>query len=102
MLIKYAMHNKLYAVVIAYFSFSIVLRKLGVIDITPPCVFTYLFSIECWGCGLTRAVIELLNMNFRLAWEYNPVVFFVLPFFVYFILIDYIKFRSKTTKGKHK
>lgn len=26
-----------------------------------PCLFNTLFDVECWGCGITRAIISLLH-----------------------------------------
>jgi len=38
----------------------------------PHCVFKYLFDIECWGCGMTRAILELCKFNFEKAITLNP------------------------------
>ncbi len=43
------------------------------------CLFTNIFGIECWGCGITRAIFSALYLRFADAWEYNKLVVLVLP-----------------------
>ena len=43
------------------------------------CVFKNLFGIECWGCGMTRAVFSLLYLDLEAAWGFNKMVFIVVP-----------------------
>jgi hypothetical protein len=39
---------------------------------SPSCLFHYLFDIECWGCGMTRAILEIFNFNLEKAIILNP------------------------------
>lgn len=48
------------------------------------CLSVILLDIECIGCGLTRAVMHLLHLEFQLAWEYNKLSFLVVPIGVLF------------------
>ncbi len=43
------------------------------------CIFTNIFGVECWGCGITRAIFSALYFRFAEAWEYNRLVIIVLP-----------------------
>ena len=43
------------------------------------CLFKLFFHHECWGCGLTRAVAALSHLEFEQAYDYNPLVFIILP-----------------------
>ena len=43
------------------------------------CLFTNIFGVECWGCGITRAIFSALHFRFAEAWEYNRLVVIVLP-----------------------
>ena len=47
------------------------------------CIFKAIFSIDCPGCGVTRGIIALLNLNFIDALNYNPlsIAFIVFLFF---------------------
>jgi len=93
MILKYIIHNKWYSLSILYFLVSIILKMQGV-DITIPCIFNFLFDVNCPGCGLTRAFTELIKLNFREAWSYNPIIFIVMPAISYFIISDYFKYRQ--------
>lgn len=55
------------------------------------CPFRLLFDIECPGCGLTRATLELFKGNFIEAIHYNFTVFYWLIFILLFIIDRYIK-----------
>lgn len=39
------------------------------------CVYRYFFNIPCPGCGMTRAVLCLLKLDFKGAFEYNYMVY---------------------------
>ena len=47
------------------------------------CIFTNLFGVECWGCGITRAIFSALHLRFHDAWEYNPLFVVVLPLLLF-------------------
>ncbi|MFN7708309.1 MAG: DUF2752 domain-containing protein [Sphingobacteriia bacterium] len=44
------------------------------------CVSRALFNVECYACGLTRATMHLLHLDFSAAWAYNWLTFIVTPF----------------------
>jgi len=43
------------------------------------CLFKNIFGRECWGCGITRAIISAFQFNFAAAFQYNKLVVIVLP-----------------------
>ena len=43
------------------------------------CPSRFLFDIECWGCGITRAVMHMHHLDFEGAIFYNMGVVFVFP-----------------------
>ena len=47
------------------------------------CLYTNIFGIECWGCGITRAIFSALHLRFAEAWEYNRLVVIVLPILLF-------------------
>jgi len=59
------------------------------------CLFTLLTGSNCPGCGMTRACMRLIHLDFRGAWEFNKMSFVVFPTLVY-IYIRY--FVSKIKK----
>ncbi len=53
------------------------------------CIFKSLFDIECFGCGMTRAIYLLLHGDINGAVEYNWRVIIILPLLLT-LYIDYI------------
>ena len=54
-----------------------VLSYVALIGIVPlkggiPCLFKVTLDIECWGCGITRALSALLKADFRESISFNP------------------------------
>ena len=45
------------------------------------CPFRFFFGISCPGCGMTRALLAALRLDFAAAFSYHP-LFFLLPFFL--------------------
>jgi hypothetical protein len=43
------------------------------------CLFKFFTGHECLGCGMTRALNSLINLNFSQAYSYNPRVIIVAP-----------------------
>jgi hypothetical protein len=47
------------------------------------CLIKNIFGIECYGCGITRAIISGVQLDFTKAIEYNKMVIIVLPLFIF-------------------
>ena len=47
------------------------------------CLFKNIFGIECWGCGITRAVLSAVQLDFANAFHYNKLIVIVFPILVY-------------------
>ncbi|MFM8492492.1 MAG: DUF2752 domain-containing protein [Bacteroidota bacterium] len=43
------------------------------------CLSVLIFDIECYGCGMTRALMHLIHFDFSTAWAYNKLSVVVLP-----------------------
>lgn len=52
-----------------------------------PCIYKTLFGIPCPGCGMTRAVLSALRLDFKSAFSYHP-MFFTLPVCWLYIMFD--------------
>ena len=64
------------------------------------CLIKNIFGVECFGCGITRAIISAVQFDFKSAYNYNHLVIIVLPIFIYVwtkMIIDTIKHTRKTS-----
>lgn len=63
-----------------------------IFHISIPCLFHYRTGLYCPGCGVTRMVFSIINLDFYQAFRYNPLLFILL--FIY-ILIKIIEVFTK-------
>ena len=47
------------------------------------CLFKNLFGVECYGCGMTRAIFSLIYLDFAGAYHFNHLVVIVAPILIY-------------------
>jgi hypothetical protein len=78
-----------------YFVFSATLNVLTGIDICIPCIWKKLFDFHCPGCGLTKAFMCILELDFKKALESNSLIFIILPFGGYYLIQDYCEHKRK-------
>lgn len=52
-----------------------------------PCIWKTLLSVPCPGCGMTRAVLCALRLDFSGAFHYHP-MFWSLPLIALYLLFD--------------
>ena len=67
------------------------------------CPIHKITKLYCPGCGITRMLFAILNLNFYQAFRYNPLLFITIPFWLFYILdfiISYIK-GKKSFFNKH-
>ena len=50
------------------------------------CLSVLIFCIRCLGCGMTRACMHLIHLDFGKAYSFNPLSLVVLPLFLYLLL----------------
>lgn len=66
--------------------------------LTIPCPLHAMTGWYCPGCGITRAVLSVLNLDFVQAFRFNPLVFALIPMYaVYFVA--YKKHMLPLSKG---
>ena len=53
-----------------------------------PCIFHEITGLHCPGCGITRMIISILQLNLYQAFRYNMLIFVLFPFFLV-LLFDY-------------
>jgi hypothetical protein len=80
-------------ILISYFAIGTVVQMIFGMDIFPPCLFTTLFDTTCPGCGITRASVHLVKFEFAGAWNTNPFVYLIAPFF----LLEIFRFLKSLT-----
>lgn len=54
------------------------------------CPIAILFGFPCPACGLTRAGISFLTSHFSTAFQMNPCIFLLIPYFLYLWIYKYI------------
>jgi hypothetical protein len=55
-----------------------------------PCFFRFTTHLDCPGCGMTRALYNLLHLNLWQAFRYNLILYLLIPISTYFGIIGYI------------
>lgn len=59
------------------------------------CPIAILFGFPCPACGLTRAGISFLTAHFSTAFQMNPCIFLLIPYFLYLWFYKYIFEKSR-------
>ena len=87
------MNNKLkkFIIVCAIGIIAIIgISILHYYNIGIPCIFYKLTNLYCPGCGITRAIISLLKLDFYQAFRYNSLVIILLPFLLIYNIYIWI------------
>ncbi|MDD6223451.1 MAG: DUF2752 domain-containing protein [bacterium] len=59
--------------------------------IVVPCLFHEITGFYCPGCGVTRMMFSLINLDFYQAFRYNQLLFISLPFIMVCIIDKIVK-----------
>ena len=78
-----------------YGSAIIKIFAIALIVLFYRCPAKKIFGIECPGCGLTRACLSALRLDFKSAFEYHPLFWLFGAGLFYFIFYEQIKRRLK-------
>ena len=63
------------------------------------CLSVVFFDLECYGCGMTRATMHLIHLEFFKAFEYNKLVILVFPLLLlWWLKIVFSLFGKKILK----
>ena len=55
-----------------------------------PCPIKYITGLYCPGCGITRMLLSILKGDIYQGFRYNPLVFIIMPFLIFYFLEIYI------------
>ena len=62
------------------------------------CLSIMLLNMECYGCGITRAIMHLIHFDFEMAYAYNALSFIIFPILAYLwaysFLQDVLSFKK--------
>ncbi len=83
-ILKLGIGNFVYLFVAIYLIVSIILKAYTNIDICIPCLWKLVFDKSCLGCGLTRASVALIQLDFYAAWKSNGIIFLIVPLAIFF------------------
>lgn len=67
------------------------------------CLSVLFFDVQCYACGMTRAVQHLIHFDFATAASYNKLAFIVVPLGIFMTLKEiYVRFlkNDNTTNSK--
>ncbi len=80
---------------------ALAVMPVSTLDHTPTlCLWRIATGHECYGCGITHAVVSVLHGNFVEAWQYNRGIVIVMPVLIYLWAKAIISFRLyKRLKG---
>ena len=51
-----------------------------------PCPIKFITGLYCPGCGITRMILSILKGDLYQAFRYNPLVFILTPFLIFYFL----------------
>jgi hypothetical protein len=64
------------------------------------CLSVRLAGIECYACGMTKAVMHFIHLEFTEAWEYNKLSFIVVPMLAVLWIRAIYDIQGKRMPGK--
>lgn len=89
-------NKKAFMLFFSVFIFILLLKVYFIIgdsyNIFIPCVFHEITGLDCPGCGITRMIEAFLELDFYQAFRYNPFIFILSPFIVFYFVDYFIKF----------
>lgn len=66
------------------------------------CIFKNITGKECWNCGMTRAFLSILHLDFEMAYQYNSKVIVVFPLTIGMYAYSWYKYIFFERRGKNE
>lgn len=57
----------------------------------PICLWKNIFHTNCFGCGITRAFYAFCHLDFSSAFNYNKMIFVIIPILLYLWIKEILK-----------
>lgn len=68
-------------------------------DVGIPCLFKLITGYDCPGCGITRCLFSLINLDIKSAFNYNALVtILIVPFAIYYCYMNYCYVANKVNR----
>ena len=67
-------------------------------NIEIPCLFHKITNLYCPGCGITRMIFSIIELDFYQAFRYNPLLFILLVCYLIIKLIEIIRKKKIAIK----
>ena len=62
------------------------------------CPFRLLFHVDCPGCGMTRAIVSAIKLDFKAAFQYHALFPIVILGGFYYVFREYLYMGKKKEK----
>ena len=98
MMLPYFRARWIWAVLIGLFAIMLVRAHLGYSAWLPPCLYTTCTGQRCPGCGMTTALLFLLDVDLTSAYAANRGIFVVLPALIVYGVLDFLQFKKAKTQ----
>jgi len=72
---------RLFVIMIPFFLYLVPLEWL--VKQHTICIYKNITGRDCYGCGITRAVLSVLHFDFEKAFNYNRLIIIVFPLLIY-------------------
>lgn len=95
---EYKTNLNKYFILIAPFAIVLIHKLLVYLNVKTICIWYLLTGHKCIGCGMTTAMVYLLEGKIHLAYESNHLVFIVAPILLFcwlkYLYNSFIKTRE--------
>ena len=78
--------------IIAFFTIAALIGIMWIFSI--PCPIKYITGLSCAGCGMSRAILSALTLDFGAAFTYHPLWIVIIPAILAIVILS--------AKGKSK
>ena len=82
--------KKIISIMILFLVLAIYHLLSHVFNFGIPCIFYKITGLYCPGCGVTRMLFSLIDLDFYQAFRYNPLVFILLMLYIIYFVIKSI------------
>ncbi|QOW12004.1 DUF2752 domain-containing protein [Kaistella flava (ex Peng et al. 2021)] len=98
--VKKNIHYSIYLILLILGGLLYYFYNPTLYQLFPKCIFKSATGLSCPGCGAQRATHELLHLNFKSAFAYNPLLVLSLPYAVTGLLLYKTKLKERLPKTR--